>query len=120
MSYIYPYNQSRLLISQEISGLQNCLQLEKLYLYDNQICEIKNLELQTSLEVLWLNDNCITQIQVRLYQFYESIYLSIYELLLIWLTKNTFSQTFLTCKCDCTCFVEVACSGVITCLCVCF
>ncbi|TNN84206.1 Leucine-rich repeat-containing protein 9 [Liparis tanakae] len=48
---------------QGVSGLQNCLQLEKLYLYDNQICEIKNLELQINLEVLWLNNNCITQIK---------------------------------------------------------
>lgn len=49
---------------QEISGFQNCLQLEKLYLYDNQICEINNLELQINIEVLWLNNNSITQIQV--------------------------------------------------------
>lgn len=49
---------------QEISGLQNCLQLKKLYLYDNEICEIKNLELQINVEVLWLSSNCITQIQV--------------------------------------------------------
>ncbi len=53
-----------LLFLQGISGLHNCLQLEKLYLYDNQICGIKNLELQINLEVLWLNNNCITQIQV--------------------------------------------------------
>lgn len=49
---------------QEISGLQNCCELVKLYLYDNQIREIKNLTLQTNLEVLWLNNNCINKIQV--------------------------------------------------------
>lgn len=49
---------------QEISGLQNCRQLVKLYLYDNQIREIKNLALQTNLEILWLNKNCINRIQV--------------------------------------------------------
>uniref|UniRef100_A0A3Q3WLU9 Uncharacterized protein n=1 Tax=Mola mola TaxID=94237 RepID=A0A3Q3WLU9_MOLML len=47
----------------KISGLQYCLQLEKLYLYENQISEINNLELQIKLEVLWLNNNCIHQIQ---------------------------------------------------------
>lgn len=47
-----------------MSGLQNCLELVKLYLYDNQISEIKNLELQVNLEVLWLNNNCISEIQV--------------------------------------------------------
>lgn len=57
-------NVQLLLIFQGISGLHNCLLLEKLYLYDNQICEIKNLELQINLEVLWLNNNCITQIKV--------------------------------------------------------
>lgn len=49
---------------QEISGLQNCRELVKLYLYDNQIREIKNLALQTNLEILWLNNNCIQKIQV--------------------------------------------------------
>lgn len=49
---------------QEISGLQNCHELVKLYLYDNQIREIKNLALQTNLEILWLNNNCINNIQV--------------------------------------------------------
>lgn len=49
---------------QEISGLQNCRELVKLYLYDNQIREIKNLALQTNLEILWLNNNCINNIQV--------------------------------------------------------
>lgn len=52
------------LFSQEISGLQKCLRLKKLYLYDNHISEIKNLKLQVDLEVLWLNNNCISQIQV--------------------------------------------------------
>ncbi|RVE57221.1 hypothetical protein OJAV_G00214240 [Oryzias javanicus] len=47
----------------EISGLQNCQKLEKLYLYNNQICYIQNLDLQVNLEVLWLNNNCITEIQ---------------------------------------------------------
>lgn len=51
-------------ILQEISGLQNCRELVKLYLYDNQIREIKNLALQTNLEILWLNNNCINNIQV--------------------------------------------------------
>ncbi|MEQ2180271.1 hypothetical protein GOODEAATRI_034247 [Goodea atripinnis] len=50
-------------LPQEISGLQNCNQLEKLYLYDNQIQEINNLELQGNLIVLWLSNNCITKIQ---------------------------------------------------------
>ncbi|XP_014834760.1 PREDICTED: leucine-rich repeat-containing protein 9-like [Poecilia mexicana] len=47
----------------EISGLQNCNLLERLYLYDNQIQEIKNLELQVNVTNLWLNNNCITKIQ---------------------------------------------------------
>uniref|UniRef100_A0A3Q2CL09 Leucine rich repeat containing 72 n=1 Tax=Cyprinodon variegatus TaxID=28743 RepID=A0A3Q2CL09_CYPVA len=47
----------------DISLLQKCDQLKKLYLYDNQIREIKNLELQGNLPVLWLNNNCITKIQ---------------------------------------------------------
>lgn len=61
---IYP-NVFFVYFFQGISGLQNCVQLEKLYLYDNQICEIKNLELQVNLEVLWLNNNHISHIQVR-------------------------------------------------------
>lgn len=57
--------QSTFSLLQEISGLQNCLQLEKLYLYENKISEIKNLDLQVHLEVLWINNNCITKIKVR-------------------------------------------------------
>lgn len=57
-------NVFHLLILQGISGLQNCVQLKKIYIYDNHICEINNLELLINLEVLWLNHNCITQIQV--------------------------------------------------------
>lgn len=66
----HQYKKKKLTIScsfiyfQEISGLQNCRELVKLYLYDNQIREIKNLTLQTNLEVLWLNNNCINKIQV--------------------------------------------------------
>lgn len=51
---------------QEISGLQNCLQLQQLYLYDNHISEIANLEPLVNLEVLWLNSNCITKTKVIL------------------------------------------------------
>ena len=49
---------------QKIDGLQSCLQLEKLYLYDNQISEIENLESQVNLQVLWLNNNDICCIKV--------------------------------------------------------
>lgn len=73
---IYDSNLSHLILLQEIAGLQNCLQLEKLYLYDNQIYEITNLEMQSNLEVLWLNNNCITQIQVC-----HGCYVSIQEFL---------------------------------------
>lgn len=50
--------------SQEVSGLHNCLQLQKLYLFDNHISEIANLELLVNLEVLWLNSNHITKTEV--------------------------------------------------------
>lgn len=49
---------------QEISGLDKCLQLKKLYLYDNQIHEISNVEFLINLDVLWLNSNSISRIQV--------------------------------------------------------
>lgn len=54
-----------------MSGLQNCLQLRKLYLYDNKISEIAHLELQVHLEVLWLNNNRITHVQVCAVAGYE-------------------------------------------------
>lgn len=58
------WSDNNLSLLQEISGLQKCNQLERLYLYDNQIQEIKNLELQVNVTNLWLNNNCITKIQV--------------------------------------------------------
>lgn len=49
---------------QEISGLHNCLHLEKLFLYDNNIHQITNLEMLVNLCVLWLNKNQISDIKV--------------------------------------------------------
>lgn len=37
--------------------------MKKLFLYTNQITKIENLE-QLNLEILWLNDNKISQIEV--------------------------------------------------------
>lgn len=63
------WSDNNLSFLQEISGLQTCNQLERLYLYDNQIQEIKNLELQVNLTTLWLNNNCITKIQVGIMNY---------------------------------------------------
>lgn len=77
MTYFVPYG---VVFRQGISGLQNCLQLQKLYLYDNEICEMTNLELQVNLEVLWLNNNSITIIKVwtlnYVFAYTVSIFLS--------------------------------------------
>ncbi|CAB1335268.1 unnamed protein product [Coregonus sp. 'balchen'] len=43
--------------------LTNCHQLQKLYIYDNQISKIENLESLVNLQVLWLNNNFITHIE---------------------------------------------------------
>lgn len=59
-----PYNSVHVFLLQEIRGLQNCPELKKLYLYDNQISEIKNLDAQMGVEILWLNNNRISHIQV--------------------------------------------------------
>ncbi|XP_063803841.1 leucine-rich repeat-containing protein 9 isoform X2 [Pseudophryne corroboree] len=48
---------------ERIEGLENCLQLQKLFLYNNRITTIEALENLTKLEVLWLNDNEIERIQ---------------------------------------------------------
>ena len=50
---------------QKIGGLQECRNLEKLYLYYNKISKIENLEKLFRLEVLWLNHNAIKNIEVR-------------------------------------------------------
>uniref|UniRef100_A0A3B4DQA9 Leucine rich repeat containing 9 n=1 Tax=Pygocentrus nattereri TaxID=42514 RepID=A0A3B4DQA9_PYGNA len=47
----------------KISGLENCLQLQKLFLYDNKISKISSLELLINLQVLWLNSNCVSEIE---------------------------------------------------------
>lgn len=58
---------------QKISGLQHCPDLKKVYLYDNKITEIKNLKFHVNIEVLWLNNNYISQIQVcRTFHCYAS------------------------------------------------
>lgn len=51
-------------VLQEISGLQKCMQLQKLFLYDNKISEMSELESLRNLNVLWLNSNIISEIKV--------------------------------------------------------
>ena len=50
---------------QRIEGFDSLLALRKLYLYSNHINKIENLEHLTHLELLWLNDNNITVIEVE-------------------------------------------------------
>ena len=50
---------------QEIEGLKGLNNLKKLYLYSNQIQVLDNLQHLQQLEILWLNDNNISHIQVR-------------------------------------------------------
>lgn len=52
------------LFLKEISGLQTCIRLQKLYLYDNKISKIENLEKLENLKVLWLSNNCIALVEV--------------------------------------------------------
>ena len=47
----------------KIEGLKNCRNLKKLFLYSNRLTRIQNLE-QLNLDVLWLNDNKISEIEV--------------------------------------------------------
>jgi len=49
---------------QKIEQLQFTKRLKKLYLYSNKISVIDNLEELTELEVLWLNQNQIVNIEV--------------------------------------------------------
>lgn len=57
-------NHFQFCIHKKLEGLKNCRNLKKLYLYSNQLNKIQNLE-QLNLDVLWLNDNKISIIEVR-------------------------------------------------------
>ena len=52
-------------VLQDITGLENCVLIEKLYLYENKISKIQNLQMLSNLQVLWLNNNCIRAIEVN-------------------------------------------------------
>uniref|UniRef100_A0A8D1U9P1 Leucine rich repeat containing 9 n=1 Tax=Sus scrofa TaxID=9823 RepID=A0A8D1U9P1_PIG len=56
-------NQEEIIKELKIGGLQECRNLEKLYLYYNKISKIENLEKLFRLEVLWLNHNAIKNIE---------------------------------------------------------
>ncbi|XP_070449226.1 leucine-rich repeat-containing protein 9 isoform X10 [Equus przewalskii] len=56
-------NQEEIIKELKIGGLQECRNLEKLYLYYNKISKIENLEKLFRLEVLWLNHNTIKNIE---------------------------------------------------------
>ena len=51
---------------QKIENLEEKKNLRKLYLYGNQISIIDKLEHLVELEILWLNNNCITNIEVNI------------------------------------------------------
>ena len=46
--------------------------MKKLFLYTNQITKIENLE-QLNLEILWLNENKISQIEVTYLNYNNSV-----------------------------------------------
>jgi len=49
---------------QSLAGLEDVRSLRQLSLYSNQIKKIENLDHLSELELLWLNDNCISAIEV--------------------------------------------------------
>jgi Leucine-rich repeat (LRR) protein len=51
----------------------HCKELKKLYLYSNKISSIQNLS-NVSLEVLWLNDNKIERIEVRIFSIFYLLF----------------------------------------------
>jgi Leucine-rich repeat (LRR) protein len=51
---------------QKIENLEANKNLRKLYLYGNQISIIDKLDHLVELEILWLNNNCITNIEVNI------------------------------------------------------
>jgi Leucine-rich repeat (LRR) protein len=51
----------------------HCKELKKLYLYSNKISTIQNLS-NVSLEVLWLNDNKIERIEVRIFSIFYLLF----------------------------------------------
>lgn len=53
-------------VSQKVELLESCKELRRLYLYGNRIHCIENLQHLTHLQVLWLNTNFITNIEVSL------------------------------------------------------
>ena len=52
------------ILFQSMDGLEQCLTLRKLYLYSNVIKKIQKISHMLELEVLWLNNNEITIIEV--------------------------------------------------------
>lgn len=58
-----------IIMLQKIENLHYTKHLRKLYLYSNKISVIENLDELVDLEVLWLNENEIVNIEVGCFPF---------------------------------------------------
>ena len=58
------FSELAFLLSQKIENLETCCNMERLYLYGNEITKIENLGHMVHMEELWLNNNQIENVEV--------------------------------------------------------
>lgn len=55
----------------KLDGLETCTKMKHLHLYDNKISDCTQISNLLELELLWLNNNQITSLQVKCLEAFD-------------------------------------------------